>query len=304
MFIFKRFSLSLSLGLLSIMLFSLPLYAEDNKSKNKLSDKAGSTERTKVNKEISNKRKEIVNEAVTALKETKKALTALEKDEQQNALKHLEKAVGELEVALARDPNLAHAAIDTRVTVHDLYASLENIEQARKQAEDYLEDNQIQKARYILGDLASEVIISVISIPLITYPKAIKDAIPLIDAGKTKEAKAALKFAVNTLEVSNYIIPLGIIRAEENLDKAEALAEKKDRTEVENISLTHFLDQARLQLTMAEALGYGRKGDYRILYKHLDKIIQTTEGGTPKSDLFNEIRKFLSEIARPFTDKK
>lgn len=97
-----------------------------------MSDKAGSTERAKVNKEISNKRKEIVNEAVTALKETKKALTALEKDEQQNALKHLEKAVGELEVALARDPNLAHAAIDTRITVHDLYSSLENIEQASR----------------------------------------------------------------------------------------------------------------------------------------------------------------------------
>lgn len=173
-----------------------------------------------------------------------------------------------------------------------------------KQAEDYLEDNQIQKVRYILGDLASEVIISVISIPLITYPKAIKDAIPLIDAGKTKEAKAALQFAVNSLEVTNYIIPLGIIRAEENLDKAEALAEKKGRTEVENISLTHFLDQARLQLTMAEKLGYGNKDNYKPVYKHLDKIIKKTEGGKSGSGYLDEIRSFLADLARPFTDKK
>ena len=302
--LFRTHSLWMSLGLLSIVLLSLPLYAADDKSKAKSNDSISSAVQTKVDGKISKKQKEIIHEAVNALKETKKALTALEKDKAQNALKHLEKAVGELEVALVRDPDLALAAIDTRITIHDLYSSLDNIEQARKQAEDYLEDNQIQKARGILSGLASEVIISVVSIPLATYPKAIKDAIPLVDAGKTKEAKTVLQVALNSLIVTNHIIPLPIIRAEENLDKAEALAEKKDRTEVENISITHFLDQARLQLTIAEALGYGGKDDYKLLYKYLDEIIEKTEGNKFDRGYFNEIRKFLSDLARPFTDKQ
>jgi predicted negative regulator of RcsB-dependent stress response len=117
--LFRTRSLWMSLGLLSIVLLSLPLYAADDKSKAKSNDSISSAVQTKVDGKISKKQKEIINEAVNALKETKKALTALEKDKAQNALKHLEKAVGELEVALARDPDLALAAIDTRITIHD-----------------------------------------------------------------------------------------------------------------------------------------------------------------------------------------
>ena len=294
----------MGLSLLSVAFLSLPLYAADDKSIAKSNDSASSAVQAKVDKIISNRQKEILHEAVDAIANTKKALAALEKNKQQEALNALEKAMGELEVALARDPDIALAAIDAQITIHDLYSSLENIKQAREQAKDYLENNQIQKARGILSGLASEIVISVVSIPLATYPKAIKNAIPLVDAGKTKEAKTALQVALNSLVVTNYTIPLPIIRAEKNLNEAEVMTEKKDRTEVENIYLTHSLDQARFQLTMAEALGYGGKDDYRILYKHLDKIIEETEGGTPKSDLYNEIRKFLSDLARPFTDKE
>lgn len=302
--LFRTLSVWMSLGMLSIVLSSSPLYATNDKSKAKLNNPTSSAAQAKVDEKINEKQKEIIDEAVDAIANTKKALTALEKDKQQEALNALEKAVGELEVALARDPDLALAAIDTQITIHDLYSSLENIKQARKQAEAYLENNQIQKARSILSGLASEVIISVISIPLATYPKAIKDAIRLIDAGKTKEAKTTLQVSLNTLVITKHIIPLPIIRAEENLDEAEALAEKKDRTEVENISITHFLDQIRFQLTMAEALGYGGKDDYKLLYKYLDEINEKTEGNKFYSSYFNEIRKFLSDLARSFSDKK
>ncbi|SEQ90996.1 YfdX protein [Nitrosomonas sp. Nm51] len=305
--LFRTLSLKMNLAMLSVALLSLPLCAADGKSIIKPNDPANSAAQAaqaKVDKIISEKQKQIIHEAADAIANTKKALAALEQDKQQKALSALEKAIGELEVALARDPDLALAAIDAQITIHDLYSTLEQIEQARKQAEDYLEDNKIQNARDILGGLASEVNISVVNIPLAIYPKAIRDAISLVDAGNTKKAKAVLRVALNSLVETRHIIPLPIIRAEENLDKAEALAEKKDRTEVEDISLTHFLDQARLQLTIAEALGYGSKDDYRMLYKHLDGIIEETEGGMPKSDLFNEIRNFLTDLAGSFTDKK
>lgn len=256
----------------------------------------------KVQENINQKRKKIIKEAVNAIEETKKALTALEHDKKQEALNALERAVGEIEVVLAREPNLASVAIDTRVSIYDLYASLEDIKRAKKQAEDFLEDNEIQNARRVLRDLASEVVLSVTSIPLATYPQAIKDVVPLIDAGKVKEAKTALQIALNSLIVTDYIIPLPFIRAEENLIAAESLAEKKDRTEKDNTSLTLLLENTRFQLNMAKALGYGDKEKYEILHGQLSEIVTKTEGNKYGSGYFNEIRKFLSELVSPLTE--
>jgi hypothetical protein len=47
----------------------------------------------------------------------------------------------------------------------------------------------VQKARVLIRDLASEIIISVVSIPLQTYPDAIKAVAPLIDRGKIRPAQ-------------------------------------------------------------------------------------------------------------------
>lgn len=301
----RRPSLWMSFGLLSVvlLLFSLTLYAAENKSETKSNDQTNSTEQAKIDKEIGKERKEIINEAVDAIANIRKALAALEKDKQREALNALEKAVGELEIVIARDPDLALAAIDTQIIIYDLFLTLENIKQAREQAEDYLENNQIQKARAILKSLASEIIVSTTSIPLGTYPKVIKDVVPLIDAGKTKEARTALQDALNSLVVTNDIIALPIIRAEESLDKAEALAEKNNRTEEETIFLLRFLNQARYQLRISEALGYSDKDDYNLLHEQLNKIEEKTKGKKSGSGYFNEIRGFLSELVRPLTDK-
>lgn len=299
----------LSISILMVIIFSSPLNAEENKTTSKSRNLTESSvsdpnEITKVEEEVSQKREKIVKEAVAAIEETKKALTALENNKKQDALNALEKSVGKLEIVLERDPDLAFAVIDTKIAIHDLYSSLKGIEQAKKQVESYLEDDEIQKARDILKDMASEVVISAISIPLGTYPEAIKDVVPLIDAGKTNKAKTALHTALNSVIVTNYIIPLPFIRAEESLNLAESLTEKKDRTEKENTSLTVLLEDARFQLKMAAALGYGNEAVYETLHEQIDKIIDKTEGNKYGSGYFDEIYKFLSELVSPLTENK
>lgn len=292
---------------LLLALSSSGLWAEENKPTvtTKSSSETSASDpnkHDKVQENVNQKRKKIIKEAVNAIEETKKALTALEHDKKQDALNALERAVGEIEVVLSREPNLAFVAIDTRVSIHDLYASLEDVKRAKNQVEDFLENNEIQNARRVLRDLASEAVVSVISIPLATYPQAIKDVVPLIDAGKVKEAKTALQIALNSLVVTDYIIPLPFIRAEENLIAAESLAEKKDRTEKDNTSLALLLENTRFQLNMAKVLGYGDKEKYELMHKQLDEIATKTEGSKDGSGYFNEIRKFLSELVSPLTE--
>ncbi|MBF0431432.1 MAG: YfdX family protein, partial [Fibrobacteria bacterium] len=209
------------------------------------------------------KREKVMEEAIAAIRETETAIEALDDTKKYEALAALERATGKLELLLARNPSLALAPIDVSVTTHDLLTTLEDIKSARNKAEDYLEDGEIQKARMLLDKMVCEIVVRVTNIPLASYPEAIKAVSPLIEDGKNLEAKSALQAALNTLVVTSHIIPLPVIRAEEMLKDAEALAEKEDRSKEGNDSLATLLNNADYQIKMAQALGYGDKKDYK-----------------------------------------
>jgi len=114
----------------------------------------------------------------------------------------------------------------------------------------------------LVTPLASEADTHVAQIPLATYPAAIKVVAPLIDAGKTEEAKAAL----NTIVIETYVIPLPRVRAQALLRQAEQLTAKANRMQDDNQRVHSLIEATRTQIQLAEALGYGTKGDYKPLY--------------------------------------
>jgi hypothetical protein len=262
-------------------------------------DKAmGGAVKSQAENAISQQRKKIIDEAVSALAETKNALRALDEKKTEEALAALERASGKLNIVLARDPKLALAPVDVDVTIYAVYTTLDAIKKAKEQAEDYLEDGEVQKARVLIRDLASEIIISVVSIPLQTYPDAIKAVAPLIDQGKIDDAKAALEATLNTLVVVDHIIPLPLVRADVKLAEAETLAQKAGRSEEDNKNLEKLLNEAREQLKLAEALGYGNKKDYQKFYAEIEKIEEKTEGGKSGQGLFAKVKEHLSDLRR------
>ena len=243
------------------------------------------------------RRATILKDAKAAMDETAKALQALDEKNSAEALAALERATGKLELILARDPSLALAPVDVEVVTYDLLASLDTVKAMVKEAEDLLEDGEVQQARPLVANLASEIQLRTTSIPLATYPDAIKAVTPLIDDGKLDEAKAALQAAINTLVVTtDDVLPLPKLRAEELLVSAEALAENGERTEQDNETLATLLSEARYQLKMAEALGYGTKKSYKPLYEQLDQIEAKTEGGKGGKGWFDKIKGQLSEL--------
>lgn len=152
----------------------------------------------------------------------------------------------------------------TLVVTYDLPADMDTIKKIIKEAEDYLEDGEIQKASPLVANLASEIVFRTTSIPLATHPAAIKAVAPLIDEATLDEATAKLQAALNTLVVTtDDVIPLPVRRAELLLKNAEKLAEQEDRKEKDNETLANLLADARKQLKMAELLGYGKKKSYK-----------------------------------------
>lgn len=251
---------------------------------------------SEVGETVDEKRKDISEEAMAALRETENALIALDENKPDEAVAALERATGKLTVLLAREPGLALAPTAMRLTTRDVLSTLDEIHELRDQAEDLLEDGEVQKAREILAGLASEIVIGVTSLPLASYPEAVKAAIPLIDKGKIDEAKAALQSALNTLVVTEHVIPIPILRAELILKDAEPLAENESRSKDERQELTELLENARYQVELAKALGYGEKDDYETLFEQIEEIEEKTEGKKAGKGFFNDIKASLKKF--------
>jgi hypothetical protein len=242
------------------------------------------------------KRKLITAEAVEAIRETQNALKALDDADKDGALKALERATGKLDLILARDPNLALAPNSVSEETYDLYADADKVRAARAQAEDLLVDGKIPEARQILDALRSETVISVSNIPLATYPDAIKKAVKFIDDGKLDKAKETLQTALDTLVVTDHIIPLPVVAAQDELSDAKKLSENGKRSADENKKLGELLSNARTHLEFAQALGYGTSQDFKDLYGELDTIKEKTLGGKSGIGFFQEIETSLDKV--------
>jgi ribosomal protein S20 len=238
----------------------------------------------------------LLADAVSALAATRSALTALDKGDKSSALAALEQATGKLDLVVSRDPKLAFAPVEVSTTIHDLYATPDTVKGVVKDAKADLANNQVQQARHLLADLASEADTNVVEIPLATYPAAIKAVAPLIDAGKTEQAKVALQAALNTLVIVSYVVPLPGVRAQALLQQAEQLAAKRNRTQDDNQKVHSYINATRTQLQLAQTLGYGTKDDYKPLYAQLDDVEKKEEGGQSGTGLFAKMEHSLKNF--------
>jgi len=245
---------------------------------------------------VAEQRKKITEDAVAAIEQTQKALQALNDGKTDEATKALEVATGKLELVLARDPKLALVPVDVSMVTYDLFADVDTVKAAIKEAKDLLDDGKVQEARSLMGNLASEVVISTTSIPLATYPDAIKAISPLLDKGETGKAKLALQAALNTLVVTTDVVPLPLLRSQHMLAAAEKLAENEKRSEEDNKKLDNLLKAADEELKLAEVLGYGTKKDFAPLHKQISEIKDKAAGGKGGKGWFDELKAKLSEL--------
>ena len=295
---------TLSAALLSLgLITSVPVFAEDTalppepQAQTEATESVQTQVDAKATDQAAEKRKKITADAVATVNETKKALKLLDEEKKDEALAALEKVTGKLELILARAPDLALAPVDVQVVTYDLLANLDTVKAVIHDAENYLEDGEIQKARPLVASLASEIVFRTTSIPLATYPDAIKAVAPLIDDGKLDEAKAGLQAALNTLVVTtDDVIPLPVLRAENLLKNAEALAENEERTVKDNEILASQLAEARNQLKMAELLGYGDKEAFKAMHEQIEQIEEKTAGGKGGKGWFDKIKQQLSDL--------
>jgi hypothetical protein len=236
----------------------------------------------------------IIEEAAEAIENTYVAIKAINDNDKKKALEAMEKATGKLELLVARNPNVALLPIDATAETRDLVADLKTIKALKKVAEEAIEDDYLQVAREAIGDLVSEMEISTISVPLATYPDALKAAAVLLEANKMDEAKLALHAALNTLVIEKEIIPLPILKAEVMIAAAQTEDAKDEDKKKEVLSL---LENAEYQLIMAEELGYGKRDKaYKELNKAINNLKKSVKENGDSQGLFSKLKTKLKNF--------
>ncbi|WP_036300677.1 YfdX family protein [Methylomarinum vadi] len=242
------------------------------------------------------KQQKIEQEAKAAIQGTREALQALRQNDSVKATALLQKVSGELDILLAKHPDLKMIPADVQAQVFDLDSSPEQVEKMVDSADELLDDEKVQDARYILSALVSEIRITTTSIPLGVFPEAIKEAASLSEQGKTDQAAEALSDVLNMLVSTTDVIPLPVLRAEALLTAASELEHKSDLSKQESrADILRLTDAAKQKLKLAEVLGYGDKKDYKPLYQSIDEIKDVIHS-EKSAATWNKIKKSLSDF--------
>lgn len=275
--------------------------------------------------QVDERRKTLLNDATRALEETQAAVKALDEGDTQAALDALAVATGKLQSVVARDPALALAPVDVQLLQRDLLGDVETIEAAREVIEDLVGDGRVQEARPLMREFASEIIVETTNLPLATYPDALLRATAQIDAGEVETAKQTLATALGTVVVTEDVIALPVLRAQLLIDAAqnaldgdEATAAEADvadsaSTETESadeagaddtepLSPGEYIEAARNQLRMAEALGYGGEGDFEELYDNLDELDEKIDAEQDNGGIFDRIGDSFTRLKQRLFD--
>ena len=236
-------------------------------------DRVSAATKHKILKE---KAQQIASEAVEVESETQKAIVALENKDTKDAVTILRGVSSKLDNLLAKNPGLALVPADVEADVFDFEGDNKEVANAIDEVEKLLKHGKLQSARQVVSDMASEIRVTTTSIPLGTYPAAIKQVIPLIESGKIDQAVVDLNSVLDTLVVTIEIMPLPVLRAEELLTVAAGLEHRDDLSKEKNrVEIQQFTDAAKDKLELAQLLGYGNKDDYKTLYKEIDAIHKT-----------------------------
>ena len=239
-------------------------------------------------------------EAIAAVDETTKAVKSIAENKKDEALATIERAIGKVNVLLARNPATALIPVSTAVEVIEA-APLdpETIRARAKAAEDAVEDKDYPTARVLLDGLTSEIRVRTSHLPLATYPTALKEAARLVDQNKSTEARNVLLTALHTLVEIDHVTPLPIALAQAAINEAQALREK------DKAKARQLLALARNELNRAKELGYaGKDPTYSAIDKSIANIENQLKGNEDTASTFAKLKESVSNFFNKFSDTR
>jgi ribonuclease HII len=246
------------------------------------------------------KQPKLVQDAIESLKLAQRAVIALEHKDTKAATEALEKSIGKLEVILAAKDAPKLLPIDNVIRVQEFVGSAKDIDMALKNVKSLLDEGKVQQARALMLPLASEIDITVVSLPLVSYPDALKLAAKYIHDNKADKAKEVLYIALSTFTKVTEVVPIPLLESTDLIAAASRVAkEDKERA-------VKYLDAASDALDVAEKLGYVSKSTttYKVLHEEIEKVQKEIRGKNEAEKLFEELKTKLKEFKEKIFSEK
>jgi len=242
----------------------------------------------------------LAQETIQSLKNAHEALMALEKKDAKGATERLESALGKLEVVLASKKVPELLPIDSVVRVNEFVGTSKDIETALNAVRTLLNKNKVQEARALMLPLQSEIDITTISLPLASYPDALRLAAKYVHSDELDKAKEVLSIALSTFTSVTAIVPIPLVKATDLIVSAEvASKDDKDRALM-------YLDGASESLKVAHVLGYVSKSEttYKVLQEQIEAVQKEIKGPNKAEKLFETLKSSLKEFKdKVFSEK-
>jgi tetratricopeptide (TPR) repeat protein len=284
--------------LLSSLLLSSGLYAKSNIKS------VAEVNHTAVAKGTHNAlthQKKLIKEAIQSLQYTNNALIALSKNDKKSAQSNIEKALGKLEVILSAKNAPKLLPIDSNIAMVEFVGTKKDVENSLDTVEDLLKHNKVQVARTLLNSLQSEIDVTVVSLPLVTYPDALKLAAKYLHENKIANAKSVLEVALSTFDKTTTVIPLPLLKATDLINVSATLSKSGKKEEA-----LKYLKAAQDQLDVAQALGYVSHSSttYKAMHKAIQNVRKEIKGKNKAEKLFDELKNELKDFkAKIFSEK-
>jgi len=280
--------------LLSTLVASLLLTSFASADTNKtLTSKEVSAKATQnATKKANDNKVQLVKEALSSLTLSAKALKELDENKVNDAKKSIELALGKLESILAAKDTPKLLPIENRMVIKNFVGTADDVEAALKTVRALMDDGKIQEAGELLYSLQSEIDITVVSLPLVSYPDALKLASKYIIEKKPNKAKEVLKLALSTFTEAEQIIPIPLINTVDLVASASEIAQENKEQALKHLAL------ASEELDKAEKLGYVSKSatTYKQLHELIKNVEKEVKGPNKAEKLFKELGEKLKEF--------
>ncbi len=245
--------------------------------------------------------KEVNKDVLNGFKKVIEATKLIKEDKVKEAIKALQDATGKFNVALAANPKLALIPLASSVSINELITTPKAIKTQIKLVKEFLDDSKVQAARALLIPLQDELVTRTTSLPMTTYPDAIKLATKMLIDGKKDAAEATLKTALSTMVDEVSIIPLSLLRVESMVLAASELDKEKDKDKA-----LILMNAAEEQLQVATALGYTTKNSslYEDLSQQIKALKKEITGGNIVEKMYSKLKSSIKSLINKKSEQK
>ena len=272
------------------MLLTTSTMAEVNTTK---SSKQVIHKATKDATENANNRKvKLIQEALNSLKLTTDALKNLDEKKSGEAKKNIELALGKLEAILSVKDSPKLLPIQNSMLIKNFIGGTKEVEVVLRNVKKLLDNGKIQEAGELLTTVQSEIDITTVNLPMVSYPDALKLAVKYLIEEKPNKAKEVIVLALNTFTEVHKVIPIPLITTLELATVASDIA-KDDKDQ----ALKHLIS-AHEELNKAEIMGYLSKSTttYKELHALIENVEKEVKGPNKAEKLFEDLGKKLNEF--------